>query len=168
MVEEWKSVVGYEGLYEVSNTGKIKALERLVVNNGGLQHKHERVLKPNYGKNNHGLVVLCKNGKTKPHLVHRIVAEAFIPNPENKPNIDHIDTDCTNNCVENLRWCTQKENCNNPLTRLHGSQAKKGHPYWGRPLTLKERKKISDKLTGRLFSEEHKAKLRKPKRRKKA
>ena len=166
MNEEWKAVVGYEGLYEVSNTGKVKALERLVMNNGGLQHKHERILKPNFHKTNRGAVILCKEGKTHSITVYRLVAQAFIPNPENKPCIDHIDTDIRNNHVNNLRWCTQKENCNNPLTRKHGSQAKMGHPYWGRPLTLEERKKISDKLTGRPLSEEHKAKLRKPKRRK--
>lgn len=132
MIEEWRPIVGYEGLYEVSNTGKVKALERLVMNNGGLQHKHERILKPNFNKNNRGTVVLCKNGYTYATTVHRLVAQAFIPNPENKPCIDHIDTNIRNNHVNNLRWCTQKENCNNPLTRQHGSQAKMGHPFWGK------------------------------------
>lgn len=160
MVEEWKDIKGFEGFYQVSNTGKIKALERLVVNNGGLQHKHERILKHNISKSNsHCLVVLCKEGKTYPRLVHRLVAESFIPNPENKPNVDHIDTNPENNNVDNLRWVTQKENCNNPLTLKHSSEARKGHPYYGRPLTSEERKKISDALKGRKLTEEHKRKI---------
>lgn len=161
MLEEWRAVVGYEGLYEVSNMGQVKALERRVMNNGGLQRKHERILKAHYGQNHHGMVILCKDGKTKPHLVHRLVAMAFIPNPDNKPCIDHIDTDFQNNHVDNLKWCTQKENCNNPLTRQHGSEAKIGHPYWRtKPLSEETREKISKANKGRKFTEEHKEKLR--------
>lgn len=159
MIEIWKDIEGFEGLYQVSNLGQVKALERLVMNNGGLQHKHERILKPNASNNTHCIVVLCKEGKTYPRLVHRLVASAFIPNPDSKPNVDHIDTDKRNNHVTNLRWVTQKENCNNPLTRLHGSAAKKGHPYWGKPLSEESRKKISDALKGRKLSDEHRKKL---------
>ena len=109
MKEIWKNVEGFEGLYEVSNLGRVKALDRYVVNNGGLQHKKERILKQRINKNKHCTVVLCKDGKTYPRLVHRLVAIAFIPNPDNKPIIDHIDTDPTNNRVDNLRWVTQQE-----------------------------------------------------------
>ena len=147
--EIWMPVEGFEGLYEVSNTGQVKALERLVVNNGGLQHKHEKILRQNVRKNGYCMVVLCKDGITYPRMVHRLVAAAFIPNPECKPVVDHIDTDATNNHVENLRWVLVKENANNPLTRLHISQAKMGHPYWGRPLTADEREKIRQALLGR-------------------
>ena len=159
MQEKWKDIIGFEGLYVVSNTGKVKALERLVLNNGGLQHKHERILKAHVDARGYCSVVLCKDGKTYPKSVHRLVAEAFISNLENKPYVDHIDTNPSNNYVDNLRWATQKENALNLLTRQHLSQAKMGHEYWGRPLTDEERKKISDANKGRVFTEEHKKKL---------
>lgn len=159
MKELWKTIEGFEGLYEVSNMGRIKALDRYVINNGGLQHKAERILKQNIQKNKHCMVVLCKNGKTYPKLVHRLVAIAFIPNPQNKPVVDHIDTDPTNNKVENLRWTTVKENANNPLSRVNNSKSKKGHLYYGRPLTEEERRKISDAHKGKKLTEEHKKAL---------
>ena len=159
MKELWKEIEGFEGLYEVSNMGRVKALDRYVMNNGGLQHKAERILRQNIQKGGHCMVVLCKDGKTYPKLVHRLVAIAFIPNPQNKPVVDHIDTDPTNNKVENLRWATVKENANNPLSRVNNSKSKKGHPYYGRPLTKEERRKISDAHKGKKLTEEHKKAL---------
>ena len=161
MKEIWKNVEGFEGLYEVSNLGRVKALDRYVLNNGGLQHKKERILKQRINKKKHCTVVLCKDGKTYPKLVHRLVAIAFIPNPDNKPIIDHIDTDPTNNRVDNLRWVTQQENALNPLTRKHISESKMGHEYWGRPLTDEEKKKISEAHKGKTLSESHKKALSK-------
>lgn len=159
MQEVWKDIKDFEGLYVVSNTGKVKSMERFVMNNGGLQHRHERILKSNITKFGYKTVILCKEGKTYPKSVHRLVAEAFIPNPDNKPNVDHIDTNPSNNNVDNLRWVTQQENARNSLTRKHISNSKKGHAYWGRPLTEEERKKISDAHKGRQFTEEHKRAL---------
>ena len=164
--EVWKDIKGYEGLYQVSNKGRVKSLNRYAVNHSKLQFRPERILKQNHrNSSKYSMVVLSKEGKTTPQLVHRLVAEAFIPNPDDKPIVDHIDTDMNNNTVENLRWCTQKENCNNPITLKNSSAARKGHPYYGRPLTKEERKKISDALKGRKFSEEHKKKLSEAKKR---
>ena len=107
MKEEWRSVIGYEGLYEVSSCGQIKSLRK-----GALLTPHKI--------NGYYVIRLCKNGKSKNYKIHRLVAEAFIPNPENKPEVDHIDTNKRNNMVENLRWVTRQENCDNPRTfRTH-------------------------------------------------
>ena len=158
-MEVWKSISGFEGLYEVSNFGNVKSCDRYVMNNGGKQHRSERLLKPHSAPTGHCSVVLCKEGKTCPCLVHRLVAQEFIPNPENKPVVDHIDTNPLNNHVDNLCWVTTQENCMNELTRKHQSDCKKGHPYWGRPLTKEERRKIALANTGRKASVEQRKRL---------
>lgn len=97
--EIWKDIEGYEGLYQVSNLGRVKSKLR-----------KGRILKPINTKKYYS-VILCKNSTTKEIYVHRLVAYAFIPNPQNKPFINHIDGNKQNNYVENLEWCTQSENC---------------------------------------------------------
>lgn len=158
MIEQWKEIKGFEGLYEVSNTGKVKALERKVMNNGGLQKRHEKILKPSKSKY-YLSVVLCKDGKTYPKTIHRLVAEAFISNPENKPVVDHIDANTENNCVDNLRWVTQKENCLNPITRKNNSLSKMGHKGYLTHHTEESKKKMSEKAKGRKLTEEQKKHL---------
>jgi len=158
MKEIWKPVEGFEGLYEVSNLGQVKSLERYIENNGGLQRRHEKILKQNT-TSGHCSVILCKGGKTYHRLVHRLVATAFIPNPDNKPVVDHIDTNPLNNNLQNLRWVTAQENCLNPITRVNNSLSKQGHPYYGRPLTEEERMKISRAHVGKKRTEEHKKAL---------
>ena len=158
-MENWRSIKGFEGLYEVSDLGNVKSLARAVYSNGKLhQRKSEKILK-SHMNNNYAMVVLCKDGKIYPKTVHRLVAETFIPNPDNKPTVDHVDTNRSNNAVSNLRWVTYKENSNNILTRRHLSQSKVGHTYWGRKLTESERQKISNALKGRAFSDEHRQAL---------
>lgn len=156
---EWKSVEGFEGLYEVSNTGEVKSLERFTENNGGKQMRREKLLKQRAGSHGHLIVVLSKDSKTYPRLVHRLVATAFIPNPDGKPVVDHIDTNPQNNNVNNLRWVTIQENALNPLTRKHNSESKKGHPSYYRGFSEETRAKISAALKGRKASEEKRAKL---------
>lgn len=159
MEEQWMPIKGFEGLYSISNFGMVKSLSRIIKNNGNNYRKREHILSQNTSSNMHCSVALCKNGKTYSKLVHRLVAEAFIPNPHNKQIVDHIDTDPKNNKVDNLRWVTVQENCLNPLTRIHNSESKKGHPYYGRPLTKDEKEKIRIACIGRVFSEEHKKKI---------
>lgn len=83
--------------------------------------------------------------------IHRAVAELFVPNPENKPCVDHINTDRLDNRAENLRWVTSKENCNNPLTKKHYSEAKQGRVH-----SVETKRKISEAHKGKTFTEEHK------------
>ena len=113
----WKDVDGYEGLYIVSDEGEVISLPREVHTKNGsgemTAHRKARKLKP-YLRGNEGLmyeaVALTKDGKTVGHSVHRLVAKAFIPNPDDLPEVNHKDKDTTNNCVENLEWCTRQYN----------------------------------------------------------
>lgn len=113
--EIWKDIKDFEGLYQVSNLGRIKRLPKKVYNNG-LKNKNkyfiskEIILKPSTISKGYKGVILTKDKKRYPKKVHRLVAQEFIPNPENKPQINHIDCNKTNNSVENLEWCTNSEN----------------------------------------------------------
>lgn len=107
MKEIWKDVKNYEGLYQVSNFGKIKSLPRR-----GTQTNTEKILKVNYTYNGYERVSLNKNNKNKRYLVHRLVAETFIPNPNNYPQVNHKDKNKINNNVSNLEWCTPSYNIN--------------------------------------------------------
>lgn len=100
--EIWKDILGYEGLYQVSNFGRVKSFK----------FGKERILKPGTNKYGYLIVILCKNGKVKHFYVHRLVAEAFIPNTHNYPCVNHKDECKTNNNVNNLEWCTYTYNNN--------------------------------------------------------
>lgn len=112
--EIWKDVEGWER-YKVSNFGRVWVSGKY---SDGRTYK-DRLVKQRIDKWGYPLVNLYKNGLSKTIKVHRLVALAFIPNPNNYPCIDHIDTNKTNNKVNNLRWCTHSMNANNPLTRKH-------------------------------------------------
>lgn len=103
MQEIWKDIAGYEGLYQISNLGNVKSLN---YNHTG----NPRLLSPKNHHTGYKLVMLCKNGHKENKTVHALVADAFIPNPEEKPCINHIDGNKGNNTVSNLEWATLSEN----------------------------------------------------------
>lgn len=129
--EIWRKVSEFPN-YSVSNQGRVR------------HDKRNHIRKIFIDKDGYEIVSLQKNGKPITRRVHKLVALAFVPNPLNKPCVDHIDTNKLNNNADNLRWVTQLENSNNPLTRLHKTEAGK---------------KISSALKGRKKSEETKRKM---------
>ena len=113
MEEIWKDIVGYEGLYQVSNFGRVKSLAKYKNGNGGSKFwRKERILKPANTGRGYLMVVLIKEKKRTTYILHRLVAQAFIPNPNNLPQINHKDENKTNNVVSNLEWCDNKYNSN--------------------------------------------------------
>lgn len=109
MTEEWRDVVGYEGLYQVSNLGNVKSLDRLVICEDGFIRRMKGGLLKQQINRGYMNVRLYKNGVGKTVKVHRAVAMAFIDNNEKKPTVNHKDGNKTNNCVDNLEWFTHKE-----------------------------------------------------------
>lgn len=112
MKEIWKDIKDYEGLYQVSNFGRVRSLNHYIKqkNNSKKLYKGQ-ILKPhsNHSGNGYYIIGLFKNNKRKSFLVHRLVAEAFIDNPENKPEVNHKDGITINNSVDNLEWATRRE-----------------------------------------------------------
>ena len=112
-MENWKDIENYEGFYQVSNLGRVRSLERdIYYPNGTVHHLKEKILASNLDRHGYQYVNLYKNGEGKKMLVHRLVAMAFIPNPENNPQVNHKDENPLNNFVENLEWCTASYNTN--------------------------------------------------------
>lgn len=105
VVEEWRDIQEYEGLYQVSSLGRVKSLGK-----GNSNNSKEKILKLDKNYKGYLQINLYKDGKLKHYRVHRLVANAFIPNPNNYEEINHKDENKENNCVENLEWCNRQYN----------------------------------------------------------
>lgn len=119
--EEWRDVVGFEGMFMVSNFGRVKSLDRYVTLNpkksGSIQFRKGKIYSPSFSTDGYLQVTLANGNIKRTAKVHRLVAMAFIPNPDNLPQVNHIDENKTNNRIDNLEWCTAKYN-NNYGTRI--------------------------------------------------
>lgn len=125
MEEIWRDIKGYEGKYQVSNLGRVKSLERTDNNNHKVKEKELKIISD---KDQYSIINLYQNGKNKTCRIHRLVASAFIPNPNNYPVINHKDENRTNNRIDNLEWCTSKHNNNYGSHNKKVGKALKGKP----------------------------------------
>lgn len=113
MLEEWRDIRGYEGFYQVSSLGRVRSLDRdITYSNGLVVHYNGKILSLNRNTNGYLSVLLSKNNEKKRVMIHRLVAEAFIENPNNFLEVNHKNEDKNDNCVENLEWCDRKYNVN--------------------------------------------------------
>lgn len=140
--EEWRDIPDYEGLYQVSSFGRVKSL----------YFGKERILKPKKDKCGYLHVILCKNGKRKSFLVHRLVAKCFLEPIKGKDIINHIDENPSNNHVDNLEFCTHEYNMNYGTIKERKSEKMKGkmsgenNPMYGKQHTEETKKKMSESL----------------------
>jgi len=123
--EIFKDIAGYEGLYQVSNFGRVKSLKNIVkYKNNKIYIYKERILNLEECKNGYLRINLQKNKKRKHYLLHRLIAQTFIPNPKNKPTVNHINGIKSDNRIENLEWNTRSENTK------HAFRIGLMKPYW--------------------------------------
>ena len=121
-MEVWKDIIGYEGLYQVSNWGRVKSLNYK-------RTGKERLLNPKPNNKGYMRVTLYKNKIRTKHFVHRLVAQTFIPNPNNYPEVNHKDENPNNNHLDNLEWCDRKYNINYGTRRKRQSEKMKGRKH---------------------------------------
>lgn len=127
--EKWRDIVGYEGYYMVSSFGRVISLGRTIPCFNGIRYKKPYLLTISKASHGYSKVIFSVKNIHKSLNIHRLVAQAFIPNPDNKPTVDHIDRNKTNNHVSNLRWCTLIENMNNLNTIEHCRKLNQGREF---------------------------------------
>lgn len=128
MNEIWKDITDYEGYYQISNIGRVKSLARPVYNKDGSinYYKKEKIKVNKVSTDGYYLITLSVNCHNKTIAIHRLVAQEFIPNPDNLPEVNHKDFDRKNNCVDNLEWCTHEDNVNYSVKEGHYSECHAG------------------------------------------
>lgn len=138
MEEIWKDIIGYEGLYQVSDLGRVKSLK----------FGKEKILKPQLCNCKYLVVGMYTKNRFSTKTIHRMVAMAFIDNPEQKPQVDHINGDRTDNRANNLRWVTRLENVRNPITinRIRNAVTATNKKKIGKPFSDEHRRNLSESL----------------------
>ena len=132
MIKEiWKDIKDYEGLYQVSNLGNVRSVEKYIgVNNKFKRKIKQKILKPSVVYNGYLRICLAKNGKHKMFRIHRLVAQTFLSNKNNYEDVNHKDGNKQNNCVNNLEWCSRKQNIihswKNGFSKPHNTRKKLG------------------------------------------
>lgn len=155
MKEIWRDIKNYEGLYQVSNFGRVRSYPNKF-------HK-DFLIMSQVIINGYYSVGLSKNGKKKMRFVHRLIAETFIPNPDKLPQVSHKDEnnfktgDGCNNCVDNLEWCTAKENSNMPKHKQYCQ--KENNPFYGKHHSEETKKILSEKNKGKVVPQEIREKI---------
>lgn len=150
-MEIWKDIKDYESLYKVSNLGRVKRLECLVNCRGNSQRIAKGKILKLFSLRQYKGAALSKDNKQRGFLVHRLVASAFIPNPVNKPQVNHIDGDKYNNIVTNLEWCTASENTLHAIeNNLINFKSGKESPNYGK-INKATCKKVIDTETGIVY-----------------
>lgn len=132
-MEIWKDIKGYEGLYQVSDLGRVKSLKREVKNKNGFRIVKEKVLKPIINNKGYYVYGLRKNGKLEMKLLHRLIGEHFLENKNKFTCINHIDGNKLNNRIDNLEWCTYKHNIKEAFRlglNTYTYQKNFQHNYW--------------------------------------
>ncbi|MDY2883057.1 MAG: NUMOD4 domain-containing protein [Romboutsia timonensis] len=147
MEEVWKDIKGFEEIYQVSNFGRVKSLLRKRRNRNGYFYIKEKILKQSINTYGYLQVCLYNNCERSVKRVHRLVAETFIPNPSNKPEVNHIDGNKTNNKIDNLEWVTSKENITHAFK------------IGLRTVTEEQKTKLRILRTGKKFTKEQREKL---------
>ena len=127
--EKWKDIYNYEGCYQISNFGRVKSLDRNETNKNGISRKLKGSLKNTFISGGYVLVTLSKNNVNESHCIHRLVAEAFISNPNNLNEVNHKNRNKKNNLLSNLEWCTSRENTHHARTRMKSSSKYVGVSY---------------------------------------
>lgn len=132
-MEIWKDVKGYEGLYKISNYGRVKSIKRKVKNKNGFRIVDEKILKPIINNKGYYIYGLSKQGKINILLLHRLIGEHFIENKNNYPCINHIDGNKLNNKISNLEWCTYEHNIKEAFRlnlNVYTYHTNFKHDYW--------------------------------------
>jgi hypothetical protein len=161
--EQWRPIAGYEGFYEVSDQGRVRSVDRVVIRSTGVAQKNRgRVLRPYLNELRGGYlgVHLCRNSITRTFAVHLLVAAAFVPNPENLPEVDHRDRVRVNNAALNLRWASRSTQGFNTEQTPGGTNPHRGvwndGPRYRRPWVAA----LGRKRLGRFFTAEEARKVR--------